>query len=83
VSWRRSGNEDWYGHRAYLEGARKSIETIAKLAGVGRADVTVEARSAHIQVLAGMTEDELRTLARGVIDTGIAELPAASMPAAL
>lgn len=75
--------EDWYGHRAYLEGARKTIETLARLGGIGRADVTVESKSAHISVLAGMSEDELRALARGVIDTPVAELPPASVPAAL
>lgn len=77
VRAQQSEEVDAFAHRAYLAEARKCVETLTRLGGIGRADVTVESKSAHVTVLASMSEDELRTLARGVLD----DAPRAVVPA--
>jgi hypothetical protein len=68
-------DEDPFQHRAYLGEARKCIETLAKLNGIGRAEVAVHVDARRqLAVLSSMTEQELRALAaRGA---PVFELPA-------
>jgi hypothetical protein len=54
-------------HRAYLESGRKALETLARLGGIigsGGPVVQVDARK-QVAVLANLSEDDLRALARG------------------
>jgi hypothetical protein len=71
---------DDYGVRAYMGEARKNVELIARLGGVigsnGPVVQVVDARR-QVAVLANLSEDELRALARGdsnVIDGDAREL---------
>jgi hypothetical protein len=69
----------WAEHRAALEHARRQLETLARLGGLigPSAVVQVDARK-QVAVLANLSEDELRALARGdanVIDGTARELP--------
>jgi hypothetical protein len=71
--------EDFAGQRAYLAEARKGVELLARLSGVigDRAAVQIDARK-QVAVLANLSEEDLRALARGdVIDGAARELPEA------
>ena len=61
--------EDGFAHRAYLSESRKCVETLARLGGIGRADVqvNVDAREQTLALVAGLSEAELRALAAPVL----------------
>ena len=73
-------DEAWADHRAYLSESRRVIETLAKLGGIGRPDVHVDARTqtAIVAQLGSLSEDELRALARDAIDGTARALPPAA-----
>lgn len=76
-------NEDDHAHRAWLSEARKTIETLAKLGGIGRpdAEVHIDARE-QTAIIATLSEAELRALARAAVDGERPALPAAAHVAA-
>jgi hypothetical protein len=69
ASWglvRAQRDEDDFAHRAWLGEARKCVETLAKLGGIGRADVHVDVDARRVDaVFANLSDDELHALVHG------------------
>jgi hypothetical protein len=62
-------NEDDYAHRAWFREARKTVETLAKLGGIGRPDTEVHVDARSQTALVNLSDDELRALVAAARET--------------